>query len=61
MSYAIERSYLLEARQILDAQEGEAMYLAERAHLVALQAYYDEELIKMARGLETLQRQAMEM
>ena len=54
-----ERHYLLEARQILDAKDGEAMYLPEKAHLEALEEYYSCELIKIANDAEMLKRRAM--
>ena len=54
-----ERHYLLEARQILDAKDGEAMYLPERMHLVALNGYYQQRLIELANDVQLLKRKAM--
>lgn len=54
-----ERHYLLEARQIIGAKEGEAMYLPEKAHLEALVKYYDEELMKLANDLDALKEKVL--
>lgn len=54
-----ERQFLLEARQILGAKEGEAMYLPEREHLVALEEYYQVLLIQVANDAEALRRKAL--
>ena len=54
-----DRHFLLEARQILDAKDGEAMYLPEKAHLEALEEYYSCELIKLANDAELLKRRAL--
>lgn len=54
-----KRHYLLEARQILNAKEGEAMYPPEREHLVALQEYYEVRLVQLANDAEALKHKAL--
>lgn len=55
----MERHFLLEARQILDAQDGEARYKLEREHLLALQECYDCKLIQLANDAEALKHKAL--
>ena len=59
MTDTLERHYLLEARQILNAKDGEAMYLPEKAHLEALDEYYQVRLIQLANDAELLKRKAL--
>ena len=60
MSHTPERHYLLEARQILDAKDGEAMYLPEKAHLEAIEEYYSCLLIRISNALKDLDNGVMD-
>lgn len=54
-----ERHYLLEARQILEATDGEAWYLPEKMHLVALDEAHQCELIRIANEIEMLKKKVL--
>ena len=59
MTDTTERHFLLEARQILDAKDGEARYKLERGHLEALEEQYQVELIRFANALEKLKQEVL--
>ena len=48
----IEREFLLEARHILTALDGEATFKVQKEHLEALDEFYECKLIKMKNEMD---------